>query len=75
MPFHWLLTYLCYQRLAVFFFSHFFQYDYPYPTNFEAPLDAYPVTQACQLMATIDSPIEALGKAVGQEDNKNNISI
>jgi dipeptidyl-peptidase-2 len=41
------------------------QYDYPYPTNFEAPLMAFPVTGACELLANAESPLEALGQAVG----------
>lgn len=43
------------------------QYDYPYPTNFEAPLGAYPVTQACSILTSTEEPLEfiRLGAAAG----------
>ena len=46
--------------------------DYPYPTEFLAPLPAYPVNAACKMLASATSKLEGLSAATGLVYNGTN---
>ena len=39
--------------------------DYPYPTDFMAPLPAHPVNYACKLLASAEGKLQGLAQAAG----------
>ncbi len=45
---------------AVNSFVNLAMMDYPYPTNFLAPLPGFPVNVSCELMASTTEPLQAL---------------
>lgn len=56
---------LCFHTLFLFL-------DYPYPTNFEAPLPGFPVNVSCHLMQHEPNPLRMLAVGAGMYYNGSN---
>ena len=48
--------------------------DYPYPTDFLAPLPGHPVNVACKVMASASSKVEGLAEVTALVYNGTNVS-